>query len=359
MKIISVIGARPQFIKCAELSKEIRKKHTEILVHTGQHYDTHLSDIFFKELTIPQPDYNLGVGSGTHGKQTGEMLIRLDKVYEKENPDLVMVYGDTNSTLAGALAAVKMQIPVAHVEAGLRSYDRAMPEEINRVAVDHMSDYLLCPTTTAVMNLSCEGRNWGVYKVGDVSVDTLLKYKDSAESKSDIIEQLKKRVPITEKEYNLLTIHRQGNTNNRDTLAEILQAINDYGTKTIFPMHPRFRDACYTFNINMSDYPNIYPIDPVGYFNMLKLMMNSKKIVTDSGGIQKEAYILGIPCITLRDTTEWQETVGWGWNVLAGTRTNSILTALSLEDPHLPRLDIFPAGASKRIVSEVLDNIVG
>lgn len=298
MKIISIVGARPQFIKCAPLSRELRKVHQEILVHTGQHYDPDMSDIFFEELNIPKPDYNLGIGSGNHGEQTGKMLTEIEKVILKEQPDLMLVYGDTNSTLAGALAAVKHRIRVAHVEAGLRSFDRNMPEEINRVLIDHISDILFCPTQTAVDNLSKEGITQGVNLVGDVMLDALTYNLEVAKKKSRIIEELE----LEERKYLVTTVHRPGNTDSIDNMRSIIEALGESGMPVVFPVHPRTEKFLQEYGLLMP--ANVRLIKPLGYLDMLMLMANARKILTDSGGVLKEAYMLGVPCITLRENTD-------------------------------------------------------
>ena len=329
MKIVTIVGARPQFIKCAPVSRELRKEYEEILVHTGQHYDPDMSDIFFDELQIPRPDYNLGVGSGPHGKQTGEILAGVEKVLIKEKPDLVLVYGDTNSTLAGALAAAKLHIPVAHVEAGLRSFDRTMPEEINRVVTDHLSDLLFCPTETAVKNLAAEGITKGVHLVGDVMADALAFNRGIAESRSHILEQL----GLASKQYLVLTVHRPANTDSREHLENIIGAVGEAGLPVVFPVHPRSRKYLEEYGMWDRLPANIIVTEPLGYLDMLKLMRHSCKILTDSGGIQKEAYILSVPCITLRENTEWVETVEEGGNVLVGADIQDILLNIRRESP--------------------------
>jgi UDP-N-acetylglucosamine 2-epimerase (non-hydrolysing) len=327
MKIVSVVGARPQFIKCAPVSVELRKEHEEILVHTGQHYDPEMSDIFFEDLMIPKPDYHLDVGSGSHGKQTAAILERVETVLLKEQPALVLVYGDTNSTLAGALAAAKLHIPVAHVEAGLRSFDRTMPEEINRVVTDHISDLLLCPTRTATDNLAKEGVIKGVYMVGDVMVDALRHNADIARRKSRIITEL----GLKEGNYYVATVHRPGNTDDRKHLTAIMEAFKESGKTVIFPVHPRTKKYLFAYGLYDSLSENIRCIEPLGYIDMLHLMKHAKKILTDSGGIQKEAYVLGIPCITMRENTEWIETLSGGWNVLVGADKQRILAAMTTD----------------------------
>ena len=345
MKIVSVVGARPQFVKCASVSRELRKEHTEILVHTGQHYDPEMSDVFFEELKIPKPDYHLGVGSGSHGKQTGEILVKVEEVLVKEKPDLVLVYGDTNSTLAGALAAAKLHIPVAHVEAGLRSFDRTMPEELNRVVTDHLSDMLLCPTETAVDNLRNEGITRGVYLVGDVMADVLIYNKGLAERSSRIIETLS----LESQEYYVATVHRPFNTDNRNAMTTIIRTLGQADVPVVFPIHPRTRKFLDGYGLFSRLPGNIRITEPLGYLDMIRLMGSAKKILTDSGGIQKEAYMLGVPCVTLRENTEWVETLHDEWNVLTGSDEEKILAAIKAPRPTLPQRDLYPTGAGRRI----------
>lgn len=356
MKIVSIVGARPQFIKCAPVSHELRKKHEEILIHTGQHYDPEMSDVFFDELQIPKPDYHLDVGSGSHGKQTGAILERVEDVLLKEIPDLVLVYGDTNSTLAGALAAAKLHIPVAHVEAGLRSFDRTMPEEINRVVTDHVSDILFCPTKTAMDNLAHEGLNKGTYMVGDVMVDALRNNTSISECKSRIIELL----GLTRGNYFVATVHRPANTDDRLKLTAIVEAFGESGKDVVFPVHPRTKKYLHEYGLWDSLSENIKCIDPLGYIDMLHLMKHAKKILTDSGGIQKEAYILGIPCITMRENTEWIETLTGGWNVLVGADKKMILAAIMADGRTSADNTVFGKGDSaKRIVKILHENFCG
>lgn len=292
MKIISIIEARHQFVKCAPLSRAIRIDHEKILVHTGQHYDPEMSNIFFKELQIPKPDYNLGVGSGNHGEQSGKMLIEIEKILLKEKPDIVLVYGDTNSTLAGALAASKLHIKVAHVEAGLRSFDLTMPEEINRVLTDHISDLLFCPTETAVLNLKKEGITTGVYNVGDVMLDALEYNIKIAEEKATVLEDL----GLSSTEYLVATVHRASNTDNFRNLSSIVNAFCDTDFPIVFPVHPRTEKYLKKYGLWEKLCEKIKVIPPLGYLEMLKLMVHSRKILTDSGGVQKETYTLGVPC---------------------------------------------------------------
>ena len=351
MKIVSVVGARPQFIKCAPVSREIRKNHSEILVHTGQHYDPEMSDIFFEELQIPRPDYHLDVGSGSHGKQTGDILVQVEEILLCERPDLVIVYGDTNTTLAGALAAAKLHIPVAHVEAGLRSFDRTMPEEINRVVTDHISDLLFCPTGTAVSNLANEGITRGVHLVGDVMVDALEFNKEIAEKRSPILE----RLGITQDQYLVLTVHRPANTDSRKHMESIIGAVGEAGIPVVFPVHPRTHKCLEEYGMGGRLPANIIITEPLGYLDMLKLMRHASRILTDSGGIQKEAYLLGVPCITLRESTEWVETVKEGWNVLVGADHDKIVNTINYFNPLKELSDIFGRSAAKKI-ADVIDN---
>ena len=294
----------------------------EILVHTGQHYDHGMSGAFFEELAIPKPNYNLSIGSGSHGEQTGRMLIDIEEVLAKEIPDLVLVYGDTNSTLAGALAAAKMHIAVAHVEAGLRSFDRSMPEEINRVVTDHISDLLFCPTQTAVDNLLREGITKGVHLVGDVMVDALRQNLPHAANCSTIHEDL----GIEYVRYYIATVHRASNTDSEENLRGIMDALSELNHPVIYPAHPRTKYYLAKYGIVPGS--NVRICDPLPYLDMLALIGSACAVLTDSGGVQKEAYILKIPCITLRENTEWVETVQDGWNVLVGADSESILEAV-------------------------------
>jgi len=341
MKMVTIVGARPQFIKAAAVSRAIEafnKKYSkrriqEILVHTGQHYDYLMDRVFFEELHLPKPDYHLGIGSGSHGKQTGMMLERIEVVLQKEKPEVVVVYGDTNSTLAGALAAVKLNIPVAHVEAGLRSYNWAMPEEINRLLTDHLSMILFCPTLQAIRNLSKEGIKDGgrkvVKRVGDVMYDSVLHYSKLAKKKSTILKDLNLFSPddFYAPNYYLVTLHRAENTDDRKRLRSILSALDEIGKDTfvILPLHPRTNKMMKIYHL-FSLSRRIKLIEPVSYLNMLKLEKNAKAILTDSGGVQKEAYWFRVPCFTLRDETEWVETVKKGWNILVGTEKERILS---------------------------------
>lgn len=342
LKIFTVIGARPQFVKAAVLSRLIRtekykNKVQEILVHTGQHYDENMSDIFFKEMEIPKPDYHLGIGSLSHGAMTGAMLEKIEKLLLNEKPDLVLVYGDTNSTLAGALAASKLLIPVAHVEAGLRSFMMIMPEEQNRRLTDHLATYLFCPTQVAIKNLGKEGilnkqpekpssDEKHVALCGDIMYEASLYYRNKA--KENISKSTLSLINSLSKKFVLLTIHRQENTDNEIRIKSIFNALNSFDKyDIIFPVHPRTKKVLEKFDITFN--PHIKFIDPVGYFDMLYLEDKCEFIITDSGGVQKEAYFFGKPCITLRDSTEWVELVDAGWNTIVGADKEKIITALT------------------------------
>ncbi len=353
MKVLSVVGARPQFIKAAVVSEKLRAVADEVLLHTGQHYDFEMSSVFFEELGLPPPDYNLGVGSGTHGYQTGEMLKGIERVIMDEKPNIALVYGDTNSTLAGALAAVKLHVKVAHVEAGLRSFDRRMPEEINRVLTDHASDILFAPTKTAVENLRREGITSGVYLTGDVMYDVALRFSEIAERKSDILQ----RLGLAKGEYFLATVHRPENADNEVHLRNILNAFSRLPLPVVFPVHPRTRRAMERWNIKAGN--NVILLEPVGYFDMLILEKNARKILTDSGGVQKEAYFFGVPCVTLRTTTEWVETLEGGWNVLVGADVERILEAATSPPPKAPRGEHYGKGDAAERIVEILGKVIG
>ena len=364
MKIVTIVGARPQFVKSAPVSKALREfGHTEILVHTGQHYDDGMSAVFFRELEIPAPDVNLGVGSGSHCWQTGHMLIGIEEVLLTERPDRVLVYGDTNSTLAGALAAVKLHIPLAHVEAGLRSFNREMPEEINRVLTDHCADILFCPTETAVNNLRNEGftnivTNPSplipnpyslplVTNVGDTMYDAVLQFSEIARRQSTILKDLK----LKPKKYLLATVHRPYNTDNPKNLQSILSAFLEINEPIIFPVHPRTRQCLINSKLDIQN-SKLRCISPVGYLDMLILEQNAKAILTDSGGMQKEAYFFGVPCVTMRTETEWVETVEAGWNVVVGADREKIVEAVGCLKSDNPRPEFYGDGrAGERIAS--------
>jgi len=375
MKIITIIGARPQFIKAAPVSRAIAGHNllTEIIIHTGQHFDADMSDVFFKELNIPKPDYNLGINSASHGAMTGRMLEKIEEILIKEKPDWVLVYGDTNSTLAGALAAAKLHIPIAHVEAGLRSFNREMPEEHNRVLTDHCADILFCPTETAVNNLKKEGftnivTNPSplipnpyslplVVNVGDTMYDAVLQFSEMAQKQSTILEDLR----LKPKEYFLATVHRPYNTDIPKNLKNILSAFQEINEPIIFPVHPRTRKhiadlkTTSAFSVNsVRNGSNLKLIPPVGYLDMLMLEQNAKAILTDSGGMQKEAYFFGVPCVTMRTETEWVETVEAGWNIVVGADREKIINEVRSFKTDKPRQELYGDGrAGKKIIDVI------
>jgi UDP-GlcNAc3NAcA epimerase len=351
MKIVSVAGARPQFIKLAPLSRSLSQVHNEIIVHTGQHYDDAMSENFFRELGIKKPKYNLNVGSGSHGVQTGNMLVRLDEIFTSERPDAVVVFGDTNSTLAGALSAVKLHIPVIHVEAGLRSYNRTMPEEINRIATDHISDFLFAPTQIAFNILTNEGLKERSFLTGDIMVDTISSNLETALKKSEILSKL----AISEGNYYLVTLHRPYNVDEPESLQSILNMLGKLDKKVVFPIHPRTRKNIQTFKIKVNS--NVILTDPAGYYDFISLEYYSKKILTDSGGIQKEAYILKKPCITFRPETEWIETVEDGWNVLIDPTSSDCIDKIKSFEPENIQSDVFGSNVSAKMV-ELINKLI-
>jgi UDP-N-acetylglucosamine 2-epimerase len=344
MKLVTVVGARPQFVKAGAVRRAIdkfnrtraaRERIRETWVHTGQHYDYLLDRVFFEELDLPEPNHHLGVGSGPHGRQTAAILERIEVILEKERPEGVIVYGDTNSTLAGALAAAKLHLPLIHIEAGLRSYNRLMAEEVNRLLTDHVSTVLFCPTRQAVQNLATEGIRNGkgrvVTNVGDVMYDSILYYSNLADKKSTILKDLGLLAPRASRptDYFLATLHRAENTDRPERLKSILKALNTVAEKNevVFPIHPRTRKKIEASRLRPM-IGRIRCIEPVSYLNMLHLEKNASAVFTDSGGVQKEAYWFGVPCFTLREETEWTETVRSGWNVLAGVETKGIVDAV-------------------------------
>lgn len=348
MKVVSIVGARPQFVKAAVVSRILRQQHSEVLVHTGQHYDYKMSDIFFEELGLPKPEVNLEVGSGLHGWQTGQMLARIEEVLLEEQPDWVLVYGDTNSTLAGALAAAKLHYKVAHVEAGLRSFNRAMPEEINRLLTDQLSELLFCPSQTAVDNLAVEGITRGVHLVGDVMADALQLAAARARTQSTILGQL----GLEERSYYLATVHRAENTDDTLRLKSILAAFEALPAPLIFPIHPRTRKVIET--LGYSPNAQVRFIEPVGYLEMVRLQGSARMILTDSGGIQKEAYWLGVPCVTLRDETEWVETVQTGWNILTGADMDAIIRAVNTFVPPSVQPPLYGDGRTAELMLKIM-----
>jgi len=321
-KIITIVGARPQFIKAAVVSRCLKAKGIEeIIVHTGQHFDKNMSEVFFTEMDIPKPHYNLDINGLTHGAMTGQMLEGIEKILLKEKPSMVIVYGDTNSTLAGALAAAKLHIPVTHVEAGLRSFNMNMPEEINRILTDRISSLLFCPSNNPVELLKKEGLTKGVYECGDVMYDAVLYYSSKAKKKSTILKDLK-----IKNEYILTTIHRQENTDNLDKLKEIADSLNELSKSynIIFPLHPRTKKILENNNIKLK----FETIEPIGYFDMLRLLENCKFVISDSGGLQKEAYFFNKHCINVREETEWTELVNIKQNHITGANKRNILETI-------------------------------
>jgi UDP-N-acetylglucosamine 2-epimerase len=331
-KIVSIVGVRPNFVKLAALHQTMAKSFNHIILHTGQHYDYELSKAFFDCFELPEPNYNLEVGSGCPGYQLGEMIRRLEPILLKEKPNLVLVYGDTNSTLAGALAAIYSRLRVAHVESGYRSYDRSMPEEVNRILTDHGSDLLFAPTKSTMENLKREGLQKKAYLTGDVMVDVLSDYMQIAEGKSNIL----KKLALQPKSYLLLTIHREKNTENLNILHKLANTfLNLKEVRIVFPLHPRTEKALRKIGIldKLTNSKNISVIPPQNYLDFIKLENNAAKIVTDSGGVQKEAYVLGVPCITLRNNTELIETIKEGWNILVADHPRKIAKAIQTFSP--------------------------
>ncbi len=349
MKIISIVGARPQFIKLAPLSARLALYHEEIIVHTGQHYDYTMSERIFSDLGIRNPDFHLGIGSGSHGSQTGSMMKELEKVMIDTDPDLVIVFGDTNSTLARALAASKLNIPLVHVEAGLRSYNKAMPEEINRIVADHASDYLFAPTTTASDILKGEGLAKRTYLTGDIMVDTITENLPVALEKYSAPAGL----DIENIDYNLLTLHRNYNVDDPAVLTKILNQLDKLGEVIVFPVHPRTMKMLGEMDY---DSENILMTDPLGYLDFVAVEHFSKRIITDSGGVQKEAYILKKPCITLRTETEWTETVSEKWNMLVDPADESICEKIRSFAPPETHRDVFGENVTAKMV-DIINNI--
>jgi UDP-GlcNAc3NAcA epimerase len=341
MKIVSVVGARPQFVKLAPLSRRLREQHEEIIVHTGQHYSEVMSDRLFADLGIPQPDVNLEVGSASHGAQTGAILSALEAVLMERRPDAVIVFGDTNSTLAGALAAAKLGVPSIHVEAGLRSFNRSMPEEINRVVADHTSDHLFAPTQTAVENLAREGLAERTYLTGDIMVDALEQNRRRAGELSRVREVF----GLDPGQYLLLTLHRPYNVDDPAFLLRLLSRIGSLGYPVMFPVHPRTQAVIERHRVELPASVRLMP--PQGYLDFLELQAKAYRILTDSGGVQKEAYLLGVPCITLRPETEWVETVEQGWNLLLDPRADDFVARIDGFHPDGSRSPVFGANVAE------------
>jgi UDP-GlcNAc3NAcA epimerase len=350
MRILSVVGNRPQFIKSAPLSLALRNRADEIVLHTGQHYDHELSQVFFDELGLEPPKHRLESGSGSHAQQTARMLPGIEAAVVEERPDLVLVYGDTNSTLAGALAASKLRVPVAHVEAGLRSFDRTMPEELNRVLVDRVSSLLFAPSQTAVANLQNEGIVQGVHEVGDVMLDANLRLAPIARQRSQALEL----DGVESGGYALVTVHREANTK-EPALGRIVEALNALEEPVVFPLHPRTAGAIESHGLRLAGH--VHPRPPAGYLDFAALASQARVILTDSGGVQKEAYWYGVPCVTLRENTEWVETVETGWNRLAGTDPTAIEQAVADAAPGSTHPPLYGDGHAADLIADLLCTI--
>ena len=352
MRILTVIGNRPQFVKAAAVSRLLRAQHEELLVHTGQHYDDELSRIFFEELGVPAPDVRLEAGGGSNSDQTARILGLLNAVVAEAGPELLLVYGDTNSTLAGALAGALARVPVGHVEAGMRSFDRAMPEELNRVLTDHASDLLLCSTQTAVANLEREHAAGEAHLVGDVMADVSLAFRPVAQERSRALEEH----GLEPGGYLLATAHRPGNVDSPERLARLVDLLAAMPLPVLLPLHPRTRLRLETTGLadRLDAASHVRLTPPLGYLDFLKLTMHARAVLTDSGGVQKEAYLLGTPCVTLRDTTEWVETVEAGWNTLVGLDRHAALEALQRPQPPAERPELYGGGRAAERVCEVL-----
>jgi UDP-GlcNAc3NAcA epimerase len=348
MRIVTVVGNRPQFVKAAAVSRLLREQADELIVHTGQHYDDDLSRVFFDELSVPAPDRELNAGGGTNTAQTARILAALEPVLAELLPSLVLVYGDTNSTLAGALAASQAGIATGHVEAGMRSFDRSMPEELNRVLTDHASELLLCSTETAMRNLEHEGVRGESHLVGDVMADVSLAFRDIAEERSQILDQL----GLDAGSYLVVTAHRAGNVDRPERLEALVALLEALPPPVVLPMHPRTRERLIAAGL-MDRLDGIKVIPPLGYLDFMKLARHARAVLTDSGGVQKEAYLLGVPCVTLRDTTEWVETVEAGWNTLVDLDPAAALAALD-RPPPADRPELYGGGHAAERVCEVL-----
>ena len=349
MRVLTIVGNRPQFVKAAAVSRLLRRDHQEVLVHTGQHYDDELSAVFFEELDLPRPDRELGIGSGSNTSQTARMLTALEPLVREVDPEWALVYGDTNSTLAGALAAAQAGVPVAHVEAGMRSFDRSMPEELNRVVCDHASALLLCPTRTAVANLRREAVTGRVELVGDVMADLSLALQPRARAREEALA----RHGVASGEYLLVTAHRAGNVDLPERLARLVELLEALPHPAVFPVHPRTRDRLESGGglARLAAAPHLRLTPPLGYLEFTELLVHARAVLTDSGGVQKEAYLAGVPCVTLRDTTEWVETVEAGWNVLVDLDRDAALAALERPVPGERRRLYGGGKAGERVVA--------
>ena len=354
MRVLTVVGTRPQFVKSFPVSRSLRERHDEVLVKTGQHYDPELSAVFFDELGIPAPDHDLEIGSDSHGAQTGRMLARLETIVEREAPDLVLTYGDTNSTLATALAVAKLPPPLAHVEAGLRSFNREMPEEINRVVTDHVSNHLFAPSRTAVGNLAAEGITDGVHQVGDVTHDALLWAREAATDRSTVLSDL----DLTPDEYVLATVHRAANTDDYNRLAGIVEGLASSAYPVVLPAHPRTTAALAEAGLEARAREALQLTEPAGYLDFVRLLDGARTVATDSGGVQKEAFFLRTPCVTLRDETEWVETVEAGWNTLVGADAAAIERALADASAPATHPNPYGDGDAAGRIREVLERVV-
>jgi UDP-GlcNAc3NAcA epimerase len=347
-RICTIVGNRPQFVKAAAVSRLLRERHEELLVHTGQHYDDELSRVFFDELGIPAPDRELGAGSGTNTEQTARILAALEPVLQELQPQLALVYGDTNSTLAGALAAAQAGLPVGHVEAGMRSFDRGMPEELNRVLTDHASELLLCSTQTAMDNLEREGVRGEAHLVGDVMADVSLAFREIAARRSTIVADLE----LEPGAYLAVTAHRAGNVDVPERLERLVALLEALPGPVVFPVHPRTRARLESADL-LGRLDGVTVTPPLGYLDFLELARHARAILTDSGGVQKEAYLLGVPCVTLRDTTEWVETVEAGWNVLVDLDSEAAVAAVERTPPP-ERPELYGGGLAAERVRDVV-----
>lgn len=349
MKLLSIVGARPEFVQAVPLCAALADRHEDVLVHTGQHYDYAMSQAFFDELPLPAPDISLDIGPGTRAAQLALMIQRLEDVLERERPDAVLVRGDTTSTLAGALTASQMGIPLVHIEAGERSYDRQMPEEISRVVADQLAKVHFCASRTAVTRLAKEGITSSVHWVGDVMFDVLSMFREKAASRTRVLD----RLGLAAGSYALVTIHRAGNTDSRERLTALASALNDAPDPIVFPVHPRTGAALRQLGVRWK--PHVRPIEPIGYLDMLGLEANAKLIATDSGGVQREAYCLQVPCLTLREETEWVETVDAGWNRLVGCDRDRVRDAWRSFSPPAEHPPIFGDGTAARRMVMILE----